>query len=335
MISRKLAKQFDSLKAIKPRTEWKDRTREILLAQITAQEKAGQQHFPIVGITIAYLRGAVIASYRQTAEQLFARPLALSGVLSAVVVGAVSIVIASQGSIPGDPLYTVKRTEESVRVAFVSPTERPALQLDLATKRLRELSKLAERTLSADEKTEQTTFLTQEADASISTAQKELIRVTKETPEKAVYVAAQLKENAVKSKEQAQKISNEPDTPALAGVIARLDETRGAALQVIVEKKDASQTSDGEVAAHLEEAIFELEERLARLSRVRAAGFQGDTAEKAVEVTTALQEARASVKRNDFSIALSSINQSRKIIIEGEKQLSKNGDAANDGEGLK
>lgn len=339
MISRKLATHLDSLKAIKPRTEWRDRTREILLSQVCAQGSQTAYHAPVFGQALAYTRGAFVLAYRQTFEQLFARPLVLSGVLSAAVVASLSIVVASQGSVPGDPLYTVKRTGEQVQVAFVSPETRPGLQLDLAGKRLEELSLLSARSLAheTEAQTAQEAQLAQEADESISAAQKDLLRLSKETPEKAAAVALHIKEQTIQSKEQAVKVTPEggSQTPEVAGVIARLDETKGAALQVIVEKKDSAKISDNEVGAHLEEAISELEARLARLQSVRAAGFQGETTGKADKAKESLDEARASLSRNEFTIALVGINQSRKIIAEGERVLSRRGDADTTGEGLK
>lgn len=333
MISRKLRGQLESLQSIKPRTEWKDRTREILLAQISAQSTAQEHKAPALGLTFAYTRGMLTTCYRQTIEQLFARPLALSGVLSLAVVAAVSVVVASENSVPGDPLYTVKRTGEQVRVAFVSPQDRPVLQLDLADKRLLELSALSARSLSEDlseeEKQEQAAQLSAEADQSIATAQKEFLRLTKETPEKAVQVATELKERATKSQEQAENA-------ALPEVLARLDETKSAALAIIVKEKNAANVSDQEMSTHLEEAISELEVRLARLQSVHAAGFQGDNVEKAEKVSATLTEARASLAHNDFTVALVGINRTREIIVEGERSLSARGDAVtDDDDGLK
>lgn len=327
MISRNLVKQLDSLKAIKPRTEWRDRTREILLSQVCAQGSRQERGAPVIGQTFAYARGACVFAYRQTLEQLFARPLVLSGVLSVAVVASLSIVSASQGSVPGDPLYTVKRTGEQIQVVFVSPETRPTLQLDFAGKRLEELSLLSTRSSASDATAGQTAQLAKEADESISAAQKELARLSKETPEKAAAVAAH-----VVAKATPESGSRAPE---VADVIARLDETKGAALQVIVDKQDSAKISDTEVSAHLEDAIFDLEARLARLQSVRAAGFQGEATGKAQEVQDALQEARESLSRNEFSIALSGINQSRKIIIEGERAVSARGDADTTGDGLK
>ena len=50
----------------------------------------------------------------------------------------------SQGALPGDPLYSLKRITEKAQAVFVSKEEQPKLQLELTNKRLEELNKVAE-----------------------------------------------------------------------------------------------------------------------------------------------------------------------------------------------
>jgi len=50
----------------------------------------------------------------------------------------------SQGALPGDPLYSLKRISERTQSVFVSKEEQPKLQLELTNKRLEELNKVAE-----------------------------------------------------------------------------------------------------------------------------------------------------------------------------------------------
>lgn len=335
MISRKLVEQLDSLKAIKPRSEWKEQTRDILFAQISAQGSEKGLQTTQFGSTVAYVRGALIFSYRQTFEQLFARPLVLSGVLSVFVVMAVSAVVASQGSMPGDPLYTVKRTEESIRVAFISPADRPAFQMDIAGKRIKELSEISHKALNQEQAKEQKTRLAREANASISTAREDLLRLTKETPEQAVRVAAAIKEYAQKSAEQAKTVFTEENSAqSLADMIDGLDETKSAALAIIIEKKDSAKVPDRDIAEHLDQAIGELEERLAQLQSVSAAGFRdgADIEGASSEAKEILRSARESIERRDFKIALENISRSRGVIAGAEKKLRANGGDADTGE---
>ena len=50
----------------------------------------------------------------------------------------------SQGALPGDPLYSLKRITEKTQAVFVSKEEQPKLQLELTSKRLEELNKVAD-----------------------------------------------------------------------------------------------------------------------------------------------------------------------------------------------
>jgi hypothetical protein len=50
----------------------------------------------------------------------------------------------SQNSLPGDLLYPIKKITEKARVVFVSETEKPKANLELANKRLEEINQIAQ-----------------------------------------------------------------------------------------------------------------------------------------------------------------------------------------------
>jgi len=50
----------------------------------------------------------------------------------------------AQNSLPGQPLYLIKRITEKAQAVFVSETEKPQASLELANKRLEELTKIVE-----------------------------------------------------------------------------------------------------------------------------------------------------------------------------------------------
>jgi len=50
----------------------------------------------------------------------------------------------AQNSLPGQPLYLIKRITEKAQAVFVSEKEKPQASLELANKRLEELTKIAE-----------------------------------------------------------------------------------------------------------------------------------------------------------------------------------------------
>jgi len=50
----------------------------------------------------------------------------------------------AQKSLPGEPLFVIKKMTEKTRAVFVAENERPKVQLELANKRLEDLAKIAE-----------------------------------------------------------------------------------------------------------------------------------------------------------------------------------------------
>jgi|GEM_PF-1385196 len=329
MTTRKLTEQLGTLKAIKPRTEWRDRTRDILLSQIKAQGTSDTMSVSVLGGVGAYTRDSFALAYRVTIGQLFVRPLVLSGFLSVLLVGAISVGVASEKSIPGDPLYAVKQTHEQIKIALVAPEERSTLQFELAQKRLEEMGTLSDRALSTEEKEQKTALLVQNAQENIANVQKDLDQLKKEEPKKAVQVAALINqkageyEQAVTNTRTEATAQKEGINSHIQDVIANLDETQNKALAVIVDKKDTAGVAESEVASHITDAIAGLEERLARLEKVSAAGFQKNTqlSNKSNEAKRNLQDARDGVERRDFKVALDRISLSRGIIASVEKEL--------------
>lgn len=333
MASRKLIKQLETLQAIKPRTEWKNSAREILLSQIHAQGAVQAGRVSVFSGAIAYARGAGSTAYKVTIGQLFERPLVMSGALSVLVVGVVSAVVASGNSLPGDPLYSLKQTHEQIRVAIVAPEGRSALQLELAGNRLEELNQVSQSSLSSEEKKARATELVANADQNIATIKDDLERLTKEEPKKAVEVATTVGKKAgeyetgVTNNKQSLAVSPSV-APTINRVIENLDKAQDQALAVIVDKKDSAGMSESEVASNVQGAIDSLEARLAHIEKVSAAGLKKDAvlSGKSSEAKKNLKTARDLVDRKDFKVALDKISLSRGIITSLEKDLDQAGD---------
>ena len=73
---------------------------------------------------------------------IFGQKFALAGVVSFVIL--FGLFLSAQSSLPGDLLYPIKKITEKSRAVFVSEEEKPTVQLELANKRLEELTKIAE-----------------------------------------------------------------------------------------------------------------------------------------------------------------------------------------------
>jgi len=75
-------------------------------------------------------------------RMLFQPRMAFAGVFT--IFTLLGVITFSQNSLPGDPLYLIKRITEKAQAVFVSRQELPKAQLVLANKRLEELAKIAE-----------------------------------------------------------------------------------------------------------------------------------------------------------------------------------------------
>lgn len=100
----------------------------------------------------------------------------------------------AKNSLPGDPLYTIRKIVHESRAVFVSPEEKPVFQLKLANDRLKDLTKAPAKNLAPT---------INEFQASISEAAKDLTKVDATTSnpivtQKIVDETKKLKENEEK-----------------------------------------------------------------------------------------------------------------------------------------
>ena len=115
MTEAELIKKIKELKTIKPRKDWVLLTKSQILGDVEVRP----QHFLFPFFKPAY-----------------------AGLFFLLLL--VGLIELSQGALPGDPLYSLKRITEKAQAVFVSQEERPNLNLELANKRLEELNKVAE-----------------------------------------------------------------------------------------------------------------------------------------------------------------------------------------------
>lgn len=125
-----LIKKVQSLKQIKPRKDWVVLTKqELFIDEIPSR--------------ISY-RGRA-SGILEILPRLFLNNLK-PALATFVFIGIIMIAAFSlaQNSLPGDPLYSLKRVTEKARAALVLEAEKPKAQLQLANKRLEELTTIAE-----------------------------------------------------------------------------------------------------------------------------------------------------------------------------------------------
>lgn len=117
MTEKQLIGKIRILRQIKPRKEWVFLTKR----EILGEEKSWLEVFP-----------RIFFQYK---------PIFASLILLFVLI---SSFVFAQNSLPGDFLYSLKRITERGQAVFVSEDEKPKVQLELANKRLEELTKIAE-----------------------------------------------------------------------------------------------------------------------------------------------------------------------------------------------
>ena len=165
----------------------------------------------VLGITILLIifrpliRQEIIFQYNKLA---FA-----SLIIFAILAGAFTF---AQNSLPGDPVYILKKITEKSRVVFVSEEEKPAFQLKLANDRLEDLTKASAKNLAPT---------ISEFQASISEAAKNLAKIDATTSDP--IIMKKIVEETKKLEENRQKIE------ALGVVIGEMTELDKALSQLV------------------------------------------------------------------------------------------------------
>ena len=144
----KIIEQLKTLQNVKPRKEWVQLQRELLLSQIKSQAAARKQS----RILNTWF---LVKSFMPTSVLRFAaKPLGALTVLAVFVFGTGMLgVNASKGSLPGDILYSVKRTSEKMQVGLtVSKEKEAALHVQFAEERVNEIEKVTQGQATSDKK---------------------------------------------------------------------------------------------------------------------------------------------------------------------------------------
>lgn len=212
--------QLKKLKQIKPRKDWVASTKSQILDQQPSESRV---------LRVFSFRPAVAA---------------MVGIL--VLVGVFGF---AQNSLPGQPLYVIKKITEKGQRIFVSQDEIPTYSLSLAEQRLNELNQISQKNLAAN-----FSAGIKEYQEAKQKAQQDISKVVETTPKKeatqiAREIAPKLEEINKKEKEVLTSVGAEPKpqkAPAEKAIVEVL----------IEDAKDSSLTSDQkEDLAKVEELI--------------------------------------------------------------------------------
>jgi hypothetical protein len=122
MTEKELIKKLQILKDIKPRKDW------VILTKTQILDEQREQF-------------SLIESLRLFFQFKLAKPAFASLIAVFLLFGLFSF---AQNSLPGDFLYSIKKIAERGQAVFVSEIDKPQANLELANKRLEELTKIAE-----------------------------------------------------------------------------------------------------------------------------------------------------------------------------------------------
>ncbi len=163
MTEKELIFKIRELRQIKPREDWVSLTK----SRILGQERYYRSPTPI------------ISGWRVFFQPFFQlKPVFAGLIVVFVVFGAFGF---TQSSLPGDLLYPVKKIVERTQAVFVSEKGRPQASIELANKRLEELTKIAE-----TNQVKKIAPALEEYQASIAQVTKNLVKVTATTSDPVV-----------------------------------------------------------------------------------------------------------------------------------------------------
>lgn len=174
-----LIKKIKQLKKIQPSQEWLDLTRHNLTSQISFEEKDR-----------GWLRE----------PQSFALAICL---LLIFIGGPWLMVKASQTSLPGEMLYSIKKASEGIQATVASEESKAQLQVEFASRRLEELTKITEDSFPSEEKTEKVKEVVDKLKDNLAGAS---VYANKISKEKAIAIAKKTKkisEDLDRTKEEA------------------------------------------------------------------------------------------------------------------------------------
>ena len=233
MTEKELIGKLQELRQIKPSQDWRVLVKKQILGETTGEG--------FISILETFPR--LVFQYNKLA---FASLL-----LFAFLAGAFTF---AQNSLPGDPIYILKKVTEKSRVVFVSEEELPKVQLELANKRLEELSRIAQ-----TNQVKKIAPALLEFQANISVAAENLTKTKQVDVKKIVAETKKIEENK-------QKIE------ALGVVVGETKELNDALSQLVKREieylEERTLTKDQEEVLILVKEDFEAEDYMGALEKI-------------------------------------------------------------------
>jgi len=264
----KMIEQLKELKNLKPRAEWVEKNRDLLLAQISAQAPAEAK---VSGFSYLHL---LKMSLPTRFVNFVAKPMGIVSLVLLFVAGSGALTVnAARESLPGSILYPVKLTSEQVAVGLtVSEKKKTELRVSLAEERVREIEKIMATAgdsqfkqqmlnMAADSLKKEMTNVTASLDKvkNDKTDQASNLALIKQVDTKVGELATRLDNSASENPEASKILSSAKDA---------VDAVSVKAVEVIVDKYDKGQTeiSSQEIKDTMEKQVKKIEDRIANIT---------------------------------------------------------------------
>ena len=233
MTDKNLIKKLKGLKEIKPSDNWLNSARNSLLAEINLKEEDDEGLMPHSGF-FNWLKQ----------PQAFALTVCLALIFFG---GPWMTIKASQSSLPGELLYSVKKISEGVQTTIVSDGGKAGLQAEFAGRRLEELNKITYDSFSFEEKTEKSGVVVNKFKDNLAQISQ---NVSMGSKDEIVAVALQTK----KLEEKLEKTTGEISSEVKEIAEKAIDEAKSKILAALIE--DGKRSNDQENASSTDKEIL-------------------------------------------------------------------------------
>lgn len=342
-----LIEQLKGLKEIKPRKNWVDAQRELLLSQIQSQSTKKRQSFVIN--SWFFFKSALPTGMLR----FVARPVGVLTLVSLFVLGTGMLSVnASRLSLPGDFLYPVKLTSEKVQVAFTSGEEQKANKyLENAEERVREIEALAVKDNKVEGKKENIKIATDALKSEMQKAQVQLEKTidkpqqSKEVEEAMVASVQALDKKAGELSDkiglQVEALKYDVDiTKSLKEASAEIENISVKAIEVVINRIDKTEIeiSEKDLVDAIEKKIKNAESEVKGVKdslEVEVEAPATDESPSDEEITTEEDETLTDetvVDENASLEADTSVQDSKDITVGVEASLTEARDFLNQGD---
>lgn len=294
-----------------PSGDFISKNREIMLMQIKNSSAPAERPFSAV-----YFWRLIESVVPENVFRFVIRPAVLSLLAFGVAFGSwAATVSASYDSLPGDKLYSLKRMAEEAQLSLTSKDERPSLQIEMASRRLDEVAKIAEKPsiLNKEERTKQAVKNFTEQIQSVKIALENLSQENK-SDDKAMEVAQMVDRKTTEYATVLKKTGDNADAPEVKKEVeaatSAVSDAGIKAIEVIVKKSEQgmAEINKEDVVTKVEEKIKIIEQSA---SQITTSTISGEIKEGVKE---AIIDAKAALNNDNLGVVVDKLVEAKNLV---------------------